>query len=821
MNVQSTVRIAVITLACLMYPAWAEEYKQLEEVVVTATRVETTLSSTPIAVSAFGSEVMDDLNILDAMDYEALVPSLSIQLNPNRTSIRGVGRFSNSLGVAPGVAMYEDGAYNQENTALGSHPMNTERVEIMRGPQGTLFGRNTTGGATNIISKRPTDEFYLEVRGKAGNHGNAEANLLVSGPLTDSIRGKVYYSQWQADGLYKNLAGQDTGRMYDGETRSANYYAQWMFDWDVTDNLYIMYKGGNLAYNYHTGGTSHFTPYDDVNLCTSVLGGWCAQYAQAQAGIEAPLDTWTIDINNPGKTGLDAHLSTTIHVIYDFETVQMKYIGYNNRYDWFYDGVDNDGTSNPDFGTVNDIAQEQRIRTHEVTFTSMTGGRLNWIGGAYYLDDENFQPYVLRDQGTNTAMANVLPASFFSCFFPCMTTQADVIDQNPDLIYYYQDGLFENQNWSVFGEVKYQLTDAWAITTGLRYSEDKIKGTENQLVYGDSAVFINPAWHAWCEPFGCITRGAMDYSARNDAGEIQTRRVSKKKFTDTSGRVILEYTPDDDNLYWFTISNAFKVGGIQLGAMQGLSEGESPVFDGEEVLMYELGWKGSPTGRLNLEAVGFYYDYSDMQQLQSYRNDVGISLTNVINVDAEMYGIELTAQWMAARNLMLFGTYSYNHAEFAEHMLMHEENIEAHCDQINAFGDCLIDIDGNKLDITPEHKFALNAMYTWYTGIGEFALGATYSYVGSRYMDIFNSPELEGDSYERIDLTAYWRSRDGHWKVEGYVKNATDEEWFNTKTVTANSNPVAGATFPYTKYLRYSGTAADPRLYALELQYIF
>jgi len=234
--------------------------------------------------------------------------------------------------------------------------------------------------------------------------------------------------------------------------------------------------------------------------------------------------------------------------------------------------------------------------------------------------------------------------------------------------------------------------------------------------------------------------------------------------------------------------------------------------------MYELGWKGTPSGKVSLEAVGFYYDYSDMQQLRWYRNDVGISLGDVINVDARMYGIELTGTWLATQNLMLFSTYSYNNAEFNEHRLMHEQNIEAHCDQINAFGDCLIDIYGNKLDITPDHKFALNAMYTLYTNVGEVAFGGTYSYVGERYMDIFNSPELKGDAYNRLDLTAYWKSDGGHWKVEAYVKNATNEEWFNTKGVGSNSNQ--GTRYPYTKYLRYSGNPANPRLYMLELQYV-
>lgn len=252
--------------------------------------------------------------------------------------------------------------------------------------------------------------------------------------------------------------------------------------------------------------------------------------------------------------------------------------------------------------------------------------------------------------------------------------------------------------------------------------------------------------------------------------------------------------------------------------MEGVGSDESPFFDSEKVTMLELGWKGTPTGSVNLEAVAFYYDYADMQQLRPYINDSGVSLAEVINVDSEMYGIELTVQWMATANLMLFSTYSFNHAEFADDRFIQEESIEQHCDKLGPFGECLINLEGNKLDITPDHKFALNAMYTWYTAIGEINVGGTYSYVGERYMDIYNSPELKGDAYNRVDLTASWRSNDGHWKVEAFVKNATDEEWFNTKSVSAATN--VGARYGFTKSLRYYGNPANPRLYTLELQYL-
>jgi iron complex outermembrane receptor protein len=796
--------------------AFAEEQRVLEEIIVTATKSESSLQDTSIAVSAFDSDMMEDMNITSGMDYEALVPSLSIQLSPNRTSIRGVGRFSNSLGIAPGVAMYEDGGYNQENTALGVDPMNTERVEILRGPQGTLFGRNTTGGATNIISKRPTDELFFETRASAGNYGNKNAKFLISGPITDTIRGKLYHSAWWADGIRENRNGEQISGTRDDD---GNSYTQWMFDWQATDNLYIMYKGGSLSTSYYGGGGTSFTPYDPHNVCTSALGAWCAPYQQVQAGIERPTGTWDVDINEAGRTGLDNHLQTTFHVIYDFEEVQMKYISYHNHYDWYSYGMDFDGTSHPTIRQTEEIEQFQRVQTHELTFTSTSDSPLQWIAGAYLFEDKNWQPYYLLD--TNPDMVNVLDDGSYTGtvwwghLYYVPIPESDIIDQNPMLCLYCQTGYLENDNWSVFGEINYEINDKWKVTVGARYSVDDLKGTETQIQYGDSDAYVDENAHqAVCDYYGltdtCITRGALDFSGTKS-------RVSENDYSDTSGRIIIDYTPDENNLYWFTISNAFKVGGINLGSMQGASYGVTPFFDGEEVTMYELGWKGSPSDTINLEVIGFYYDYSDMQQLRGYRTDFGIPLDDVINVDAEMYGIELTATWLATNNLILYSTYSYNHAEFAEDVWVREGTMLNDCDTVNVYGDCMHNLDGNKLDITPDHKFALNAMYTTYASIGEIQLGGTYSYVGERYMDIFNREETRGRSYTRLDLHASWRSNDEHWKIEASAKNALDEEWFNTRSVGVNANEPL--RYDFTRYLSFSGIPANPRLWTVEFQY--
>lgn len=167
------------------------------------------MQDTAIAVTAFSQTMLEDLNVNTPGKYEAITPSLSYQRSPDRVSIRGVGRFDNSLGISPGVGIYNDGIFFGEATSLSAQPINMTRTEILRGPQGTLYGRNTTGGAINIISRRPTDELEVDMRVKVGDYDLMEYTGVVSGPITDTFRYKLHYFNVERDGLQENTAGPD------------------------------------------------------------------------------------------------------------------------------------------------------------------------------------------------------------------------------------------------------------------------------------------------------------------------------------------------------------------------------------------------------------------------------------------------------------------------------------------------------------------------------------------------------------------------------------------------------------------------------------
>src|SRR5436190_23724565 len=160
----------------------------IEELVVTAERREQSLQDVPVAISAFTSEQRDLVGINTVQDITNFTPGLQYSSQLDRISLRGVGRLTNVQAADPGVATYSDGVYTSSTVEAGKTPIFVDRVEVLRGPQGTLYGRNSIGGAINVISKRPTEDFYGEVRATIANYDRTLFEAVVSGPLAPDLQ---------------------------------------------------------------------------------------------------------------------------------------------------------------------------------------------------------------------------------------------------------------------------------------------------------------------------------------------------------------------------------------------------------------------------------------------------------------------------------------------------------------------------------------------------------------------------------------------------------------------------------------------------------
>ena len=241
--------------------AQSDSSTTIEELVVTAEKREQSLQDVPVAISAYSSETRDLLGINSVQDITNFTPGLAYDNGTDRITLRGVGRSTNVHAADGAVAIYSDGIYTSSSFEASKQPLFIDRVEVLRGPQGTLYGRNSIGGAINVLSKRPTHDFTAEVRATYGNYNYGVLAGTISGPITEGLRYRVN-AQWekQTDGWYQNTAvgGRDGGNIIDQTYFEAQLAA------DFGDHAEGWIKLSNFAWNNQNGGLGATAGYTQI-----------------------------------------------------------------------------------------------------------------------------------------------------------------------------------------------------------------------------------------------------------------------------------------------------------------------------------------------------------------------------------------------------------------------------------------------------------------------------------------------------------------------------------------------------------------------------
>jgi iron complex outermembrane receptor protein len=701
--------LSCATVAAVMsLPTFAQD-GMLEEVVVTAQKRAEDLQDTAIAISAISGSTMDDLNISNSEDYEAIVPSLSVRTSPNRLFLRGIGRVTNSLGTEPGVAVYLDQIYTSEIGVLGrASSLTTQQLDVLRGPQGTLFGRNATGGAVSVTSKRPTEEFEHEVRAKGGNYDEFNWGASSSGPLTDTLGYRVYAYGDSHDGYVKNQGGKD---IFDED--HTGYGAQ--LSWDATDNLNIWLswasdRTDDIASGVNFGGYL-ITPYQrDLKTQDGFLVSEQYQWNKENPTVR---DRYKVDQNDELRTKDYNNNKYFAHVTWDLEDVTVKYIGGHFKGDYSAKNGDLGGTSNPDVRVVEGARQDSKSYSNELQLISATDGPLQWVTGLYYYHSETEQPYSISSLKADY-LANTVPDDDF---FNLAAVRPNL---NPtDHWQYWQTGDLEVDSYAAYADGNYSFNEQWKLTAGIRYSYDEKKGQESNYIVADpyavpGADALPPIWEAMGFPADCCGLLSADPA-------VNERKLDDD-WSNVSGRVVVDYMYTDEQMLYASISTGYKAGGFRLGSLQ-----PTPSFDPEEVTSYEIGYKATYADVLRVNAAAYYYDYKDMQVLVPYLNEVNLPVSEIVNADkAEVKGFELEATWLATDALTLMANYSYIDGEYTDFCcaldtISNPDSTEE------------LDLSGNPLTQAPKNKVFTNASYAITTAsMGEFVLSGSYSWIDSR-----------------------------------------------------------------------------------------
>jgi len=552
-----------------------EEAAVLEEIIVTATRRELRLQDLPASVTAFTSAELNELRVLQPQDLAEQTPGLLTKYGPNGLAtvgfyIRGVGINDFTGTVDSAVGIYLDEVFQPTPDMLNFAVFDIERVEVLKGPQGTLYGRNSTGGAINFITAKPTDEHEGYIRGEYSSFSTASVSGAVSGPLSESLQGRLaikYQDSASGDGYsFNRFTGNELG---DNDVIAI----RGQLNWQPNENFEarLMYGYGKIDAEMpllmHVAGRD---PGNPGNVCSSIIAGFrdeanCTDLLgyfdpdddpyDGDANIDTLLEIESNDVIATLNWTLPRFTVTSITGFNDFEKFQTQDIDASPF-------VAADNVTN---NKVDNFSQEIRL-------TSDDSFRLKWIVGGNYTDTdiEWFQTIDLTD------LAGI-PTS-------------NGADQ-------------ATRSWAVFGQLVVPLSDKFELVGGLRYTDEKRSWRGATFI----GTFDNLD-QAYASGAPILSQLPLPPGDPNQGGPLDFPNTVKEKNTDF--QAVLKYTPNDDMMLYLNISEAFRSGGYSSAVI--FSQDALEPYDPENLRAYEAGFKftlADNTVRLN--SAVYYYDFKD------------------------------------------------------------------------------------------------------------------------------------------------------------------------------------------------------------------
>jgi iron complex outermembrane receptor protein len=839
-------------------------------VVVTANKREESVQDIAIAVTALSDQAREEIGLTTVQDLTNLTPGLSYSSSNERVFLRGVGRNTNNFGSEPGVANYDDGIYTSFATLGSRDQIFVERTEILRGPQGTLYGRNSVGGALNVISKRPTSDFETDVRLSYGSYDSGRVAAAISGPITDSLRYRVAGAQrWQHEGYLDNVA---TGESEYGN--ADDYTIEFQLEGEVGENTSFWYKHNNGGYVLRgpPGGRTNagalaeyeFTFAPPSAIAPNAAYGFTVPHTQVGTVTSNPaLRDWrTFNTDYTDEARLNGYNSDILEVIYETPLFDIKYLGGAIYYDYELQ-QDNDGTPVTGFNRTaggrnvfidprrESLYNENRaFFSNEVNFISTYDSPLQWIAGLYAYQ-ENFE------QPTISYMVNPVPQLLAPTKFVGSTPTAGAA--NPDGLLSYTNNIGLNNSYGTFVQGDYQFTEQWKATVGVRYSLDNkhIREEARLLCYFvcnpvpsvaafDGMDITDSSWAG--NPPG--TQGVVVDPTTDPVTGIRSRLLADE-WSATTGTAGLEWTPDSSQLIFAKYSRGYKAGGFNATSMQ-----VDPRTDKEKIDSYELGYK-KEFAALNLTTnfAGFLYSYKDVQTPITIVPDNTPSYTAFVNLpEVETTGLELESTWSPIQSFQLLFNYAWLNAEIQEGCCYVDpvdprgqlpgalpvEYVPAagftaatvNPGDLRTYTAVRQNVAGNKLPQSPEHKVAVNGQYTWMFDPGSLMASVSWYWRDGFYTSFFNRDFGKTPDYDQTDARLIWRSEDDRYTLIGFVRNVFDQDGYDGVT-NALRRSAAIAPLPATYAINMtpnglqtaSGlitqtpTLTPPRTWGVELQF--
>ena len=741
----------------------------LEEVTVTARRREENAQEVPIAIKVMDSEYLEKQNIVELESLATAVPAVTISntgtsSNAPIVAVRGQRPTDTTLSLDQSIPIYFNEVVMTPSQGTNLAFYDLSNIQVLKGPQGTLFGRNTTGGALLITPMAPSmeQEGYLQV--KAGNYNLRGVEGAVNLPVNDNLQFRVAGRASKRDG-YQEVVSDNALK---GEDL-----------WDEDS------QGLRIGMNWEMGAFSNLTTvsYDEndmVSRAPVISGfapiqlGFLIDNAYNQSGELTALinrqknrSAHDVEIDLLGRETAENTFASNITEFDLSDTLTIKNI-FGYRKVETTRSVDADGTPFPIFS--NGLADlnaavttdpegpeviEAEQFSNELQLVGSTDS-VEWITGVFWYQMDASQSG-LTQVFSGTVDIPPIPA------YDSLIFQASPV------------GDVENEAYGIFGEATYHFNEEWAATLGLRQSWDKRSVTVKNQTQADPSPFPSNGVN---DPLEC--------AVKDEDGNTPTNcsRTESETFSSPTGRVVLNYTPDDSTLIYGSISTGYRSGGFNLRAVD--NETLKP-FDEETVVTYEVGYKAE-WNSVRTALAAYIQKYDDIQKTVALYTGTNFETSTINAASATIQGLEADVMWAVTDDLVLSLAYAYVDASYDKWI----------ADVRNPITDTLVPIDasGDDFGFTPENTATFAASYTFpvRSELGEMTLtGSVYWQdemvnfaIPSEFEITVPDDTLREIAYDSIKVKSYavsnlrfdWRNMmNSDFDSAITVSNVTDKEY--------------------------------------------
>lgn len=748
---------------------------QISDIVVTAQKREERVQDIGMSIQAASGEALTRLGIQDTTDLVKIVPGLAVTSTagaPPVFSIRGVGYQDTSLAASPTVSINEDEIPLPFSVEAVGSTLDLQRVEVLKGPQGTLFGTNATGGAINYIAAKPTDELDAGFNASFSRFNTLDVDGFVSGPVSDTLAIRVSGRRLTADGRQKSYTRDD--RLGERDIFSGRFSALW----EPANGLRVLATVSGFIDRSETQAGQYFGVLP-LSPLTPLDPGFLNYPVAPQDNRAAD---WGNCVNNtPFNTGCvgfrqkNRFLKTALRIDYNLGSdLTLTSLSSYQRFKYFSPS-DSDGTTYK----IYELVRTGRVETYyqELRLNGRFGGGGNWIVGANYEDDRTREFNLTTYQDSSVAVP-----------FGIQVIGTNLIATQ------------RRKAYAAFAHVEYPVLPSLTINAGVRYTKTDIDATgaaldngnglyatlvqllQNTLVTGDP--FVGPGINVGAG--GPVSLGPPpDYTPGIFRGQLNEDNIS--------WRVGLDWKAAPDFLLYGNVSRGYKAGSFpSLGAS--LQSQYTPVVQ-ESLLAFEAGMKSELFNRtLQLNAAAFYYDYSNKQILGSSPDPIYGALPRLVNIPkSHVIGFEISGIWKPVRGLTLTPSFSYSHSRIdgnftTTNYLSQPENVS-----------------GERFPLVPEVQAFVDAQYDWRIGTDLTAfIGGNITYQGGYNSSFGEFDILKVNDYALVDLRAGLEY--GKWRLQLWGRNVFDKFYVNNKVHIVDA------------YVQYAG---NPATYGATVSYRF